>query len=68
MATSFVNVGSTANDGTGDPLRSAFNTVNDNFEIINGALFAGTQSSIISALSKTMKYSAISLLQNFFNG
>jgi hypothetical protein len=56
MATSFVNVGSTANDGTGDPLRSAFNTVNDNFEIINGALFAGTQSSIISAVSVTGGY------------
>jgi hypothetical protein len=56
MATSFVNVGSTANDGTGDPIRTAFDTVNDNFEIINGALFAGTQSSIISAVSVTGGY------------
>ena len=51
MATSFVNIGVTANDGTGDPIRTAFDTVNDNFDIINGALFAGTQSSIISAVS-----------------
>lgn len=51
MATSFVNIGATANDGTGDPIRTAFDTVNENFDIINGALFAGTQSSIISAVS-----------------
>ena len=42
MSTSFVNVGSIANDGTGDPIRTAFITVNDNFNIINGAIFAGT--------------------------
>jgi cytoskeletal protein CcmA (bactofilin family) len=56
MATSFVNIGVTANDGTGDPIRTAFDTVNDNFDIINGALFAGTQSSIISAVSVTGGY------------
>ena len=56
MATSFVNIGATPNDGTGDPIRTAFDTVNDNFEIINGALFAGTQSSIISAVSVTGGY------------
>lgn len=56
MATSFVNIGATANDGTGDPIRTAFDTVNDNFDIINGALFAGTQSSIISAVSVTGGY------------
>ena len=38
MATSFVNVGSIANDGTGDPIRTAFITVNENFNIINGAI------------------------------
>ena len=56
MATSFVNIGVTANDGTGDPIRTAFDTVNDNFDIINGALFAGTQSSIISAVSVNSGY------------
>jgi hypothetical protein len=56
MATSFVNIGATANDGTGDPIRTAFDTVNENFDIVNGALFAGTQSSIISAVSVTGGY------------
>jgi hypothetical protein len=53
MATSFVNVGSIANDGTGDPIRTAFITVNENFNIVNGAIFAGTVPTIISATSVT---------------
>jgi hypothetical protein len=53
MATSFVNVGSIANDGTGDPIRTAFITVNENFNIINGAIFAGTVPTVISATSVT---------------
>jgi hypothetical protein len=36
MAKQTINIGSTANDGTGDPLRSAFIKVNDNFtEVYN---------------------------------
>ena len=31
MAKQVINIGTTANDGTGDPLRSAFDKVNDNF-------------------------------------
>ena len=31
MAKQVINIGSVANDGTGDPLRSAFDKVNDNF-------------------------------------
>lgn len=31
MAQQTINIGSTANDGTGDPLRSAFSKINDNF-------------------------------------
>ena len=32
MAKQAINIGSTANDGTGDPLRTAFDKVNDNFD------------------------------------
>jgi hypothetical protein len=56
MATTFVNVGAVANDNTGDPIRTAFGTVNNNFDIINGALFSGTKSSIISAVNITTGY------------
>jgi hypothetical protein len=31
MAKQTINIGSTANDGTGDPLRTAFNKANENF-------------------------------------
>ena len=51
MAINLIDTGATANDGTGDPIRNAFQTVNNNFDYINGGLFAGTQSSIISAVS-----------------
>ena len=38
MAKQTINIGSTANDGTGDPLRTAFDKSNDNFtELYNGA-------------------------------
>ena len=31
MAKQIINIGASANDGTGDPLRNAFDKVNDNF-------------------------------------
>ena len=38
MAKQVINIGTTANDGTGDPLRTAFNKSNENFtELYNGA-------------------------------
>lgn len=45
MARQNINIGTTANDGTGDPLRTAFNKVNENFvEVyanIGGTTFIG---------------------------
>ena len=38
MAKQVIGIGTTANDGTGDPLRNAFNKTNENFtELYNGA-------------------------------
>ena len=31
MTKQVINIGASANDGTGDPLRNAFDKVNDNF-------------------------------------
>ena len=49
MAQQTINIGTSANDGTGDPLRTAFDKVNDNFtELYNddagdvGSIIAGT--------------------------
>ena len=36
MAKQSINIGSSANDGTGDPLRSAFDKINDNFTELYG--------------------------------
>ena len=36
MAQQTINIGTTANDGTGDPLRTAFDKANDNFNEVYG--------------------------------
>lgn len=41
MAQQTVNIGGSANDGTGDPLRTAFDKINDNFTELYGATSAG---------------------------
>jgi hypothetical protein len=56
MAFININTGAVANDGTGDTIRSAFSTVNDNFQVMNDGLYAGTRQSIISAVSVTGGY------------
>lgn len=43
MTQQIIDVGSTANDGTGDPLRTAFTKTNDNFtELYNPAALSAT--------------------------
>lgn len=42
MAKQTVNLGTTANDGTGDPLRTAFDKLNDNFDEVYGNSFVDT--------------------------
>ena len=37
MARQNINIGSSANDGTGDPLRTAFDKINDNFVELYGS-------------------------------
>lgn len=44
MAQEIINVGSTANDGTGDPLRVAFEKVNNNFTQLFGTGFSTVES------------------------
>ena len=43
MAQQTINIGSSSNDGTGDPLRTAFNKINDNFTELYGSSPFGTQ-------------------------
>jgi len=42
MARQTINIGTTANDGTGDPLRTAFDKINDNFVELYGDNDAST--------------------------
>jgi hypothetical protein len=70
MAIDTINIGAVANDGTGDSIRSAFQTVNENFSFVQGGLFAGTEQSIINAVSivsqtiSTQTFTANSLVGN----
>ena len=43
MARQTINIGTNANDGTGDPLRTAFDKINDNFS----ELYADSDASTI---------------------
>lgn len=56
MAITNVLIGATANDGTGDPIRTAFTTVNENFDLVQAGLFAGTEPVILSASQLTTQY------------
>ncbi len=46
MAKQTVNLGSSANDGTGDPLRTAFDKINDNFDELYLVSTAGSGNNI----------------------
>ena len=46
MAQQSINVGTSANDGTGDPLRTAFNKINSNFTELYGTSAFDTQVTI----------------------
>jgi hypothetical protein len=48
MAIDLINIGSSANDGTGDAIRDAFEIVNDNFTFVQEGL-SGTRQTTISA-------------------
>jgi len=51
MAKQTINIGSAANDGTGDPLRTAFDKINDNFQEIYSQLGGGHQSTSQTTLA-----------------
>ena len=46
MAKQDINIGSTANDGTGDPLRTAFDKINDNFTELYAVSGAGSGNNV----------------------
>ena len=55
MAISTINVGSSANKGDGDPLRTAFTKINDNFTDVNTRLVALEDGSISTSVIGDLK-------------
>ena len=47
MAKQSINIGSSANDGTGDQLRTAFDKVNDNFDEVYAAITVDSNSDVV---------------------
>jgi hypothetical protein len=59
MTQQTIDIGTTANDGTGDPLRTAFDKINDNFTELYGGSGGGAPSiqSVTSAATVTPTFS-----------
>jgi len=55
MSFCYINIGSSANDGSGDPLRTAFNKINDNFNYVIG-LTGNVSSNVNLAGYATISY------------
>ena len=55
MAQQTINIGTVANDGTGDPLRTAFNKANDNFTEVYASLGVPNDSITYPKLSAAYK-------------
>ena len=53
MAQQTINIGTSANDGTGDPLRTAFDKINDNFTELYSETAADSQITISGNKIKT---------------
>jgi hypothetical protein len=67
MAKQTVNIGTVANDGTGDQLRNAFDKLNDNFNEVYGNNFvteAMLNDNIVTNAELGVEYTASSALDN----
>lgn len=62
-----INIGNLANDGTGDPLRSAFDKINNNFSLLNeAAAFTTTSFSVGNSTQVIFQYPATTFSQGIF--
>ena len=78
MAKQVIGIGTTANDGTGDPLRNAFNKTNENFtELYDGAGVAddsityaklGTEFTTSAALATNVDFATAQVFTKTLSG
>ena len=75
MAQQTINIGTAANDGTGDPIRDAFDKVNDNFNEMYSAYIANTSvtvgnttvNTVISHIGLASSNSTVTAVANLSN-
>ena len=73
MAKQTINIGTTANDGTGDPLRTAFDKANDNFTEVYGNNFTtydrlGSEFKTSAALATNVDFSTAQVFTKTLTG
>lgn len=73
MAQQTINIGSAPNDGTGDPLRTAFDKTNDNFNDVYGNDFTtysrlGTEFKTSAALATDVDFSSAQVFTKTLTG
>lgn len=68
MTKQIVNIGTTANDKTGDPLRTAFIKINENFDEVFEGIEAAVQPDDLSQVAMTGDYSDLLNLPTLFDG
>lgn len=67
MAKQIVNIGAVANDGSGDPLRTAFDKVNDNFNELYTSLGGNSLFPIVNNQGEFVRTGANKISFNFAN-
>lgn len=70
MAQQTINIGTTANDGTGDPIRSAFDKANDNFTELYGGAGAASYTAGDGITLNTLEFdldAALTTVTSIFN-
>ena len=73
MAQQTINIGTVANDGTGDPLRTAFDKANDNFTEVYGNNFTtydrlGSEFKTSAALATNVDFSTAQVFTKTLTG
>jgi hypothetical protein len=68
MTKQIVNIGNIANDKTGDPLRTAFTKINENFDEVYDISLSAVQPGDLATVATTGAYADLSGLPVLFDG
>jgi hypothetical protein len=64
MTKQTINIGTSPNDGSGDPIRTAMDKINDNFDELYGGLFPGAVNATSFTIGSTFSANSTKLVAN----